>query len=231
MQPFWTGYSAFQLINHGRQWEIIAAENDARPFLVNDACDPQLPDWLFTTRWGEWGYSTWCNSIGTALKEAGNSKSRGWKRVPRMDYNQLSDTRWIVFEMTLCAQQVRDYLNRFKLSSHIERKGVPSWRIPEDIFVPDIQTKGGRVNKHLVKGWETAVFRCYNNITPDLDTTNGNCICCRRNAPLCARQCSRCWNNKVEPTCLALTQEPDALEDAFTPGTDSRNKIPRGTDV
>ena len=97
------------------------------------------------------------------------------------------------------------------------------------------------MNKHLVKGWETAVFRCYNNITPDLDITNGNCICCRRNAPLCARQCSWCWNNKVLP--LAPSQEPEALEDAFTPeepealenaftpGTDSRNKIPRGTDV
>ena len=76
-------------------------KKDARPFLIDDASDPKLPDWLFTARWGDWGYSTWCNDIGTALTEAGNPKSRRWKRINEMDYNQLSEAWWIVFELTL----------------------------------------------------------------------------------------------------------------------------------
>ena len=131
----WTGYSAFQLRCQGQQWTILADEKDARPFLIDDACDPKLPDWLFTARWGDWGYSTWCNDIGTALKEAGNPKSRGWKRINGMDYNQLSEAWWIVFELTLNAEQVCDLMNRFKITCNIERKGVPSWRISEDIFI------------------------------------------------------------------------------------------------
>ena len=54
----WTGYSAFQLRCQGQQWTILADEKNARPFLIDDACDPKLPDWLFTARWGDWGYST-----------------------------------------------------------------------------------------------------------------------------------------------------------------------------
>ena len=131
----WTGYSAFQLRCQGQQWTILADEKDARPFLIDDASDPKLPDWLFTARWGDWGYSTWCNDIGTALKEAGNPNSRGWKRINGMDYNQLSEAWWIVFELTLNAEQVCDLMNRFKITCNIERKGVPSWRISEDIFI------------------------------------------------------------------------------------------------
>ena len=227
----WTGYSAFQLLNRGRQWVILADEKDARPFLIDDACDPKLPDWLFTSRWGDFEYSTWCNSIGTALKEAGNSKSRGWRRTNGMDYNQLSEAWWIVFEMTLNAEQVCDLMNRFQITSNIERKGVPSWRISEDISIPNIQANGGMVRKHIVKGWETAVFRCYNNITPDFNITNGDCICCKRHEPLCARQCAWCWNNRaVPPAPPQESEEVPALEDECTPGT-SRNKIPRGSDA
>ncbi len=207
----WTGYSAFQLRCQGHQWIILADEEDARPFLINDACDPKLPDWLFTSRWGDWGYSTWCNDIGTALKEAGNSKSRGWKRINGMDYNQLSEAWWIVFELTLNAEQVCDLMNRFKITCNIERKGVPSWRISEDIFIPNIQANGGMVYKHIVHGWGTAVFRYYNNFTAGLSIFKGDCICCKRHEPLCACQCAQCWNNCVVlPVPLLMTEDVSA---------------------
>ena len=148
-----------------------------------------------------------------------------------MDYNQLSEAWWIVFEMTLNAEQVCDLLNRFKITCNIERKGVSSCRISEDIFISNIQANGGMVYKHIVQGWGTAVFRCCNNITPGFSIFKGDCICCKRYEPLCARQCAWCWNNSVVPP--APPQEFEgvlALEDECTPATSS-NKIPRGSDA
>ena len=135
-----------------------------------------------------------------------------------MDYNQLSEAWWIVFEMTLNAEQVCDLLNRFKITCNIERKGVSSWRISEDIFIPGIQANGGMVYKHIVHGWGTAVFRYYNNITPGLNIFKGDCICCKRYEPLCARQCAGCWSNSVVPPAPPLELEGVlALEDECTP--------------
>ena len=172
--PYWSGYSAFQLRCERQQWTILADKKDTRPFLINDACDPKLPDWLITTRWGENGYSTWCKNIGTALREAGNSKSRGWKRINGMDYNQLSEAWWVVFELILHAEQVCDLMNRFKITCNIKRKGVPSWRISEDIFLPNIQANGGLVHKHIVHGWGMTVFHFYDNFTPGLCIFKGD---------------------------------------------------------
>ena len=234
--PYWSGYSAFQLCCERQQWTILADKKDTRPFLINDACDPKLPDWLFTTRWGENGYSTWCKNIGTALREAGNSKSRGWKRINGMDYNQLSEAWWVVFELILHAEQVCDLMNRFKITCNIKRKGVPSWRISEDIFLPNIQANGGLVHKHIVHGWGTTVFHFYDNFTIGLCIFKGDCINCKRYGPLCACQCAQCWNNSVAlpvptlasedaPLPLLECEDAPAPEEEFPPTASSSNRV------
>ena len=222
----WTGFSAFQLRCEEQQWTILADEKDARPFWINDACDPKLPEWLYVTRWGDWGYSTWCPDLGTAIKEAGNSKSRGWRRINGMDYNQLTETWWIVFELTLCAEQVCGLMNGFKMTCNIERKGVTSWRISEDIFIPRIQANGGLVHKHIAHGWGTAIFHNFNNFTIGLSIFKGDCTSCKRFGPLCARQCAQCWNNKVVPPAPPLVL---AIGDESTSAV-RHNKIPRQSD-
>ena len=234
--PYWSGYSAFQLRCERQQWTILADKKDTRPFLINDACDPKLPDWLITTRWGENGYSTWCKNIGTALREAGNSKSRGWKRINGMDYNQLSEAWWVVFELILHAEQVCDLMNRFKITCNIKRKGVPSWRISEDIFLPNIQANGGLVHKHIVHGWGTTVFHFYDNFTIGLCIFKGDCINCKRYGPLCACQCAQCWNNSVAlpvptlasedaPLPLLEWEDAPAPEEEYPPTASSSNRV------
>ena len=224
--PYWSGYAAFQLRCEGQQWMILADEKDTRPFLISDASDPKLPDWLCTTRWGEWGYSTWCRDIDTALKEAGNSKSRGWRRINGMDYNQLNEAWWVVFELILHADQVCDLINRFKITCNVERKGVPSWRISEDIYIPNLRADGGLVQKHIAHGWGTAIFQDFDKFTIGLSIFKGDCISCKRHGPLCARQCAQCWNNCAIPPAPPLgTVDVPALEDA--PTASSCNKIRR----
>ena len=209
--PYWTGYSAFQLHCEQQQWAILANRKDTRPFLINDTCDPKLPDWLTTSRWGENGYSIWCKTIGAALREAGKSKSRGWRRVNGMDFNQLSEAWWVVFELKLHADQVCDLTNRLKISCNIGQKGVPSWRISEDIHIPNIQRNGGLVPKHIIHGWGKSFFQDYDKFTPRLSISKGDCISCKRHEPLCARQCAQCWNNCVVlPAPMLMTEDAPA---------------------
>ena len=222
----WIGFAAFQLRCERQQWAILADEKDTRPFVIDDASDPKLPDWLNTTRWGEWGYSTWCKDIDAALKEAGNSKSRGWRRINGMDYNQLHDAWWIVLELILCADQVCDLTNRAKITCNIERKGIPTWRISEDIYIPNLRADGGLVQKHVVHGWGKAVFQDFDRFTPGLTIFKGDCISCKRHGPLCAQQCAQCWNNHaIPPAPPTWTAEVLAIEDAST--TSGYNKIQR----
>ena len=218
----WIGFAAFQLRCERQQWAILADEKDIRPFVIDDTSDPKLPDWLNTTRWGEWGYSTWCKDIEAALKEAGNSKSRGWRRINGMDYNQLQNAWWIVLELILCSDQVCDLTNRAKITCNIERKGIPTWRISEDIYIPNLRADGGLVQKHVVHGWGTAVFQDFDRFTPGLTIFTGACISCKKNGPLCAQQCAQCWNNHSIPPPPPAWTEALAIEDA---ATSSHNKI------
>ena len=215
----WIGFAAFQLRCEGQQWAILADEKDTHPFVIDDASDPKLPDWLKTTRWGDWGYSTWCQNIEAALKEASNSKSRGWRRINGMDYNQLQNAWWIVLELILCSDHVCDLINRAKITCNIELKGVPTWRIAEDIYIPNLRAKGGLVQKHVVYGWGTAVFQDFDKFTLGLTIFTGTCISCKKEGPLCAQQCAQCWNNSIPPPPPA---EVPAIEAA---ATSSHNKI------
>ena len=228
--PHWSGFAAFQLhcerhwtTEAQRRWTIIADEQDTHPFVIDDTSDPKLPDWLKTTRWGEWGYSTWCQSIEAAIKEASNSKSRGWRRVNGMDYNQLQQAWWIVVELNLCADYACDLLNRSKITCNIERKGVSSWRILEDIHIPSLRERGGLMQKHVVYGWgtpfNTTVFLNFDRFTLGLTIHTGTCNSCKMNRPLCAQQCAQCWNNSITPP---PPEEALAIEDK---ATSSCNKI------
>ena len=219
----WSGFAAFQLRCERQQWAILADEKDTHPFVIDDTNDPKLPDWLKTTRWGEWGYSTWCQNIEAALKEASNSKSRGWRRVNGMDYNQLQYAWWIVLELILPADYACDLLNRAKITCNMERKGIPTWRISEDIHIPNLRASGGLVQKHVVYGWgipfNTTVFKDFDRFTPGLTIFTGTCNSCRENGPLCAQQCAQCWNNSTPPP---PPDEVLAIEDK---ATSSCNKI------
>ena len=219
----WFGFSAFQLRCERQQWTILADEKDTHPFVIDDTNNPKLPDWLRTTRWGDWGYSTWCQNMEAALREASNSKSRGWRRVNGMDYNQLQYAWWIVLEMILPADYACDLLNRSKITCNVERKGIPTWRISEDIHIPTLRLNGGLVQKHVVYGWgtpfDTTVFKDFDRFTPGLTIFTGTCNSCKENGPLCAQQCAKCCNSSIPPP---PPPEVLAIEDK---ATSSRNKI------
>ena len=129
-----------------------------------------------------------------------------------MGFNQLSEAWWVVFELKLHADQVCDLTNRLKITCNIGQKGVPSWRISEDIHIPNIQANGGLVPKHIIHGWGKSFFQDYDKFTTGLSISKGDCISCKRHEPLCARQCAQCWNN-----CAVLPAPPLVTEDVPAP--------------
>ena len=100
-EPFWSGFAAFQFVQEQDQFHVIGDEKDTTDFIVDDQEIPTQPEHLRTTRWGQWGYSTWCANVDDAMTEALNSNSRGWKRVPGNTYDQTKETWWIVFGLEL----------------------------------------------------------------------------------------------------------------------------------
>ena len=91
-EAYWKGYAAFQFTQEQDQFHVIGDEKDTNMFTVDDEEVPTQPTHLCTTRWGHWGYSTWCADIDDAITEAAHSSSSGWKRIPGMTHAQLKET-------------------------------------------------------------------------------------------------------------------------------------------
>ena len=196
-EPFWTGFAAFQFVQEQDQFHVIGDDKDMSDFVVDDQEVPTQPEYLRTSRWGQWGYSTWCANIDDAVTEALNSNSRGWKRVPGNTYEQTKEKWWIVFGLELGAMQIRDYLQRFKLTSNVERKKISAWRIMEDINVREIEEQGGRLTKTIVKGRgpQRRAMWCRVPVIPTVMAENGRCPQCQLYNPLYWEMCAECYSS------------------------------------
>ena len=115
-----------------------------------------------------------------------------------MTHAQLKETWWIVFGLELGVMQIRDYIQRFKFTCNVERKGISSWRILEDINVNKIETNGGKLSKTVVKGhvvlgkYKQAVWACV-PIIPDVIADDGHCARCGTYTPLYWQLCAKCY--------------------------------------
>ena len=194
-EPYWSGYAAFQFTQDQDQFHVIGDAADMTDFTVDDENIPAQPEHLHTSRWGQWGYSTWCSDIDDAITEAVNSKSRGWRRIPGNTQAQTKESWWIVFGLELGVMQIREYLSRFKLTSNVERKGVSAWRIMEDINVREIEINGGKLTKTIVKGRGQHSRAIWSRvpIIPDVMAEQGRCARCDKHNPLYWQVCAECY--------------------------------------
>ena len=115
----WSGYAAFLIDMQTREPGIHLRSVDTRPFIIRD--DLRMPDVLHMTRWGDWGYSTWCADADEAIQEAMCSKSRGRKILGDHE-EDISAHPWLVFNMHMSATQVCTLLNDFNIVIGTERK-------------------------------------------------------------------------------------------------------------
>ena len=174
---------------------------DTRPFIIKD--DLRMPDVLHMTRWGDWGYSTWCTNENEAIQEAMCSKSRGRKILGEHEAD-ISTHPWLVFNLRLTAPQVCALLNDFNIVIGTERKNRKTWRIQQDIVIADIVKGGGYMKKTIVAP-NDQVWRV-SGIFSSSTLARGECDICRRSRYdmlTFEGQCARCYERS------ALAHAPD----------------------
>ena len=225
----WTGYAAFRVKHGGAPGTksmgggITLHSTGSDLYIHDELGEPAV---INTIHWGEWEYSTWCETLKDVLAEAQHSKSRGTKG---MSWKEAQDQWWMVLELTLEAEAIAGLVQDRAMSPSVERKSSKTWRIMRAISMYNIDgwhQDGepvqfdfrsarciGNIKRHLVKNdvlvghktWEDLIWE---NI-PIGQFANFSCeIVCNQPAGYTQQcgartytynqQCHKCWNAQTE---------------------------------